>query len=146
MRCQLHPFQLWADWVLDTWCKGPHFAEYRVICVCVSYVWRHYHIILDVIKYCDHPRWYEKIPPGGGTSNWRWHLWLEVRSPIGGDTSNWRWDLWLEVRSPIGGPTSNWEAPMLHVGNQLFFRKKRDYLLLITSSHHLSTRWNVNLL
>ena len=28
--------------------------------------------ILDVIKYCDHPRWYEKIPPGGGTSNWRW--------------------------------------------------------------------------
>ena len=137
-------------------------------------------IILDVIKYCDHPRWYEKIPPGGGTSDWRWG------PPIGGDTSNWRWDLhsevtpligvgpliggeasnqrWdlqSEVTPPIGGETSNqrWDllevgpliggglcmlghtgAPMLHVGISYSFEKKRDYLLLITSSRHLSTR------
>ena len=64
--------------------------------------------ILDVIKYCDHPRWYEKIPPGGGTSNQRWDLQLEVRSPIGGDTSNQRWHLQLEVGPPIGGEISNW--------------------------------------
>ena len=97
-------------------------------------------IILDVIKYCDHPRWYKKISPGGGTSNWTCHLQLEVG---------------LEVSPPIRGGTSNWRW-LMHVGphrgthvtcrNQLFFWKKRDYLLLITSSSHLSTRWNVNLL
>ena len=113
-------------------------------------------------------RWHlqsEVGPPiEGEISNWRTHLWLEVgppigvRSPIGGDTSDWRWDLQLEVRSPNGVPTSDqrWHL-WLEVGppiggthvtcrNQLFFEKKRDYLLLITSSHHLSTRWNVNLL
>ena len=47
-------------------------------------------VILDVIKYCDYPRWYEKIPPGGGTSDWRCHLQSEVGPLIGGDTSNWR--------------------------------------------------------
>ena len=67
-----------------------------------------FQIILDVIKYCDHPRWYEKIPPGGGTSNWRWDLQLEVSPPIRGGISNWRWDLQLEVGSPIRGDTSNW--------------------------------------
>ena len=155
--------------------------------------------ILDVIKYCDHPRWCEKIPPGGGTSDrrwdlqsevtslirgdtsdWRWDLqlerdlWLEVGPPIGGDTSDWRWDLqlevtplirdvtsdwrwhlWLEVSPSIGGETSD-QRWLMHAGphmgthvtcrNWLFFwKKERDYLLLITSSHHLSTRWNVNL-
>ena len=77
-------------------------------------------LILDVIKHCEHLRWYEKIPPGGGTSNWRWNLWLELESLIGGGTSNWRWDpqlevgppKWMshlqsEVSPPIGGPTSN---------------------------------------
>ena len=69
--------------------------------------WLRQGIILDVIKYCDHPRWYKKIPPGGGTSNWRWDLQLEVTPPIrvgpliGGVTSDWRWDLQLEVTSPI---------------------------------------------
>ena len=88
-------------------------------------------VILDVIKYCDHPRWYEKIPPGGGTSNQRWDLQLEVGPPIGagppirGETSNWRWDLqnskmdvpplirWdlqLEVPSTIRGLTFNWRS------------------------------------
>ena len=66
--------------------------------------------ILDVIKYCDHPRWYEKIPPGGGTSNWRWDLQLEVTPPIRGDTSNWRWHLQSEVGPPIGGEISNWRS------------------------------------
>ena len=99
--------------------------------------WTWVEIILDVIKYYDHPRWYEKntsrrwtsdwrvrSPIGGGTSdwrchsNWRWDLQLEVRSPIGGPTSNWSdtsnqmWDLQLEVRSPIGGPTSNQRSPL----------------------------------
>ena len=78
------------------------------------------------------PQMVQKIPPGGGTSNWRWDLQLEVRSPIGGDTSDQRWHLWLE-------------APMLHVGISYSFEKKRDYLLLITSSCPLSTRGNVNL-
>ena len=93
---------------------------------------------------------------GGGTSNQRWHLQLEVTPPIGGGTSNQSWDLWLEVGPPTGGGTSDWRW-LMHVGphrsihvtcrNQLFFwKKKRDYLLLITSSRHLSTRWNVNLL
>ena len=65
-------------------------------------------LILDVIKYCDHPRWYEKIPPGGGTSDWRCHLRLEVGPLIGRVTSDWRWDLQLEVGPPIGGDTSDW--------------------------------------
>ena len=98
----------------------------------------------DVIKYCHHPRWYKK------------YLQLEVGPAIGGVTSNQRCHLWLEVGPPIRGGTSSWRW-LMHVGphrgtnvtcrNQLFFwKKKRDYLLLITSSHHLSTRWNVNLL
>ena len=88
---------------------------------------------------------------GDEISYWRWHLQLEVTSPIGGDTSDWRWDLQLEVTPPIRGGTSNWrwdlqlEAPMLHVGISYSFEKKRDFLLLITSSCHLSTRWYVNL-
>ena len=97
--------------------------------------------------------WLEVGPTiGGEISNRRWHLWSEVTPPIGGGTSDYRLDLQLEVRSPIGGVTSNWrwdlqlEAPMLHVGISYSFEKKRDYLLLITSSRHLSTRWNVNLL
>ena len=89
---------------------------------------------------------------GGDTSNQRWDLQLEVTpsirggAPIGGDTSNQRCNLQLEVSPLIGGDTSNWrwdlqlEAPMLHVGISYSFEKKRDYLLLITSSHHLSTR------
>ena len=95
---------------------------------------------------------------GGDTSNQRLDLQLEVRSPIGGPTSNQRWHLQSEVRSSIRGEISNWRSHLqsevtppiggTHVTcrNQLFFWKKRDYLLLITSSHHLSTRWNVNLL
>ena len=79
--------------------------------------------ILDVIKYCDHPRWYEKIPPGGGISDWRWHLQLEVGPLIGGEISNWRWhlqwrwDLWLE-------------APMLHVGISYSFEKKKRLFIV----------------
>ena len=135
-----------------------HYKEPTCFCLllCLMFI-LHLHncVILDVIKYCDHPRWYEKIPPGGGTSDWRCHLQLEVGPLIGGGTSNWRWHLWLEVSPPIRGGTSN-RRWLMHVGphrgthvtcrNQLFFWKKRDYLLLITSSHHLSTRWNVNLL
>ena len=68
-------------------------------------------VIIDVIKYCGCSRWYEKIPPGGDTSIWRWDLQSEVGPPFGGDTSNWRWDLQLEVglwvqmeiSAPIGG-------------------------------------------
>ena len=69
-------------------------------------------VILDVIKYCDCPRWYEKIPSGGGTSVWRWDLHLEVRPPFGlglllkGETSDWRWDLCLEVTPPFRGEIS----------------------------------------
>ena len=81
---------------------------------------------VDVIKHCDCSRWYEKIPPGGETSIWRWDLqsevrfWLEVRPPIRvgppfwGETSIWRWDsdfrwdLQSEVGSPFGGETSDW--------------------------------------
>ena len=92
-----------------------------------------------------------RSPIGGPISNWRSRLQLEMGPPIGGDTSDQRWDLQLEVRSLIGGGTSNWrwdlqlEVPMLHVGISYSFEKKRDYLLLITSSRHLSTTWNVNL-
>ena len=55
-------------------------------------------LILDVIKYCDHPRWYKKylqeVGPliGGEIPNWRCHLQLEVEvgPPIGGEIPNWR--------------------------------------------------------
>ena len=63
------------------------------------------------------PQMVQKIPPGGGTSNWRSHLQSEVTplikvTPlIRGGTSNWRWDLWLE-------------APMLNVGISYSFEKK----------------------
>ena len=102
--------------------------------------------------------WLEVTPPIGGViSNWRWHPWSEVVPAIGDEISNWRWDLWLEVLPLMVGKISNWRwdlqlevrSPIggTHVTcrNQLFFWKKRDYLLLITSSRHLSTRWNVNL-
>ena len=74
-------------------------------------------IILDVIMYCDHLRWYEiylevRPPFGGGISYQRWDLrsevWLPNRgcTPICSRTSNWMWDLISEVVPPIrGGPT-----------------------------------------
>ena len=54
--------------------------------------------ILDVIKYCDHPRWYEKIPAGCArefraqmsSSDRRSHLQLEISLPIRGLTSDCR--------------------------------------------------------
>ena len=49
-------------------------------CTCI---WTTPAFILDVIKYCDHPRWYEKIPPGGGTSDQRWDLQSEVAYACG---------------------------------------------------------------
>ena len=84
---------------------------------------------------------------GGVTSDQRWDLQLEVglevSPPIRGVTSDQRWDLQLEVGPPIRGGLCMWGhtgAPMLHVGISYSFEKKRDNLLLITSSHHLSTR------
>ena len=89
-------------------------------------------IILDVTKYCDHPRWYEKYlqevrpPVGGETSDWRWDLQLELeiqserRPPIGSETTNWRWDLQSELGAPIRGETSNqrWDL-QLEVGSPI---------------------------
>ena len=101
--------------------------------MCVIYLYIHTYIctyihsyvtienfILDVIKYCDHPRWYEKIPPGGGTSNWRWHLWSEVTPQS-------------EVGPPIGGGLCMWGhtgAPMLHVGISYSFEKKKRLFIV----------------
>ena len=47
-------------------------------------------LVLDVIKYCDHPRWYKNTTR-------RWDLQSELGPPIRGETSNWRWDLQSEV-------------------------------------------------
>ena len=118
----------------------------------LSCVYTGFYIILDVIKYCDHPRWHEKIPPGDGTSDRRWDLQLEVGSQIGGLTSDQRWDLQLEVSPPIRGETSNlrWHhqsevgppirgglciwgytgAPMLHVGISYSFEKKKRLFIV----------------
>ena len=62
-------------------------------------------IFLDIIKYCDHPRRYEKMPSRGGmsdrrcppligdlTSYWKSHVWLEA------DTSNWRSNLAIDKK------------------------------------------------
>ena len=86
--------------------------------LCVDFSAAPLSIILDVIKYCDHPRWYEKITPGGVTSDWRWHLWLEVGPPIGGVISN---RSWLVHVGPHRGT---------HVTcrNQLFFWKKKEII------------------
>ena len=46
-------------------------------------------------------------PIRGGSSNWRWELWLEVGAPIGGETTDQRWELQLEVRPLIWAPTSD---------------------------------------
>ena len=68
---------------------------------------------VDVIKHCDCSRWYEKIPPGGETSIWRWDLQLELQPPIGVEPSIWQSDLqsgvrfWLEMRPPFRSETFN---------------------------------------
>ena len=74
-----------------------------------------------------------------GTSNWRCHLWLEVRPLIGGETSDQRCHLWSEMRPLIRGGTSDWRW-LMHVGphrgthvtcrNQLFFWKKKRLFIV----------------
>ena len=52
--------------------------------------------ILDVIKYCDHPRQYQKIPSGGRNSNTRW------TPPIGGLTTNKKYHMTAYKRGDWG--------------------------------------------
>ena len=78
--------------------------------------------ILDVIKYCDHPRLYKNISRRwdlqlevrlirGETSDWRLALVMEMGPLIGGETSDQKWDHQLEVRTLIIGET-NWRLDL----------------------------------
>ena len=111
-------------------CKG--------VCAVLLLIWRN-----PYYSWCNQVLWspqmVRKIPPGGGTSNQRCHLQLEVGPPIRGGTSNWRCHLWLEVGPPIRGGTSNWRW-LMHVGPhrgphvtcriQLFFWKKKRLFIV----------------
>ena len=72
-------------------------------------------------SWCNQVLWSPQIVRKN-TSDWRWDLQLEVRSPIGGEISDWRSHLWSEVSPPIGGT---------HVTcrNELFFCKKRLFIV-----------------
>ena len=77
---------------------------------------------LTVCSWCNQVLWspqmVRKIPPRGGTSDWRWDLQLEVSHPIGGGTSNWRWLMHV-------GPHRDTHVTCR---NQLFFWKKKEII------------------
>ena len=131
-------------------------------------------LVLDVIKHCDHPRWYEKntsrscltfnqmlptINCRSLTSNqYPTSSWRFLTSNQRTFTTNQRSGLRLEVPTPSGGAYPNWRS---FTSNQrcltctcrywciyikIFHSFWKKSNIYYWSSNHLSTRWNINLL